>query len=287
MAKRLEDLYVLGVDFEIDDGSGEPVRVWIQKPDPVQHDAIILAAASQQAVVMSSERTQDNEWLGALAEVVMIDRQLLIDELVYLKEAERRPAAASRVAFDEERDWKVLKSGTDQTTWTYNYLEGLQTAWEESLKARFEQNPEDSEAKRVKGELDRFEAEVAEELMSEINPHRRDMENQSLEFLQDEVTRQRLKMHALMKWHREHTDQTLFYAVREPDDHSKMYFDSIDQTRRVAREVKNALMGRYNEITMDSVQGKGSPGAAGSSASSAPAAPEETNSSSGPEIVAA
>jgi hypothetical protein len=263
--RRLEDLYRREEEVTIPDPGHEDIVVWMVKPDPVAQDSILRSANAAQAGILAAQfHEDDEEWLALRAAAMETDYDAILNVMTDEYRAKRAPIVAHRVSLSE--DWN-----------TDDYLEGLQTAWPE-----LEKRPvDDTERKRVRGELDRFEAECKVQLDAEVEYFRQDLAMKPSEEVFNEETKRRLKFRALLQWNKAYNDFTILASIKDPENHDQPYFSSIESVRRLDGRIKSQLIARYQELVVEVTEGKDSPAQPGSSTSSAPVEPEEINDSSG------
>ncbi len=295
--KKLADLYARGKPFliaELDEETGapvdEPVAVYLAKINPVQQEEAVRIGNARQAVILTAQQDHSSQqWMAISGRALMKEVGGLVDRLVDEHRAKREPVCESRIAHEDE--WK--KDG---------YLQGLRDAWAGGLEAKFAVDPSDPDAARVSAELDRFQAQVDEELLSEVNPFRRDLEQSTIDDLREQWSEAELKLRGLIAFNVEYFKACLAFSVREPCDacpaaaasgekhvggHPNRYFSSPDEIDVLDLRVRSQLQAAYNELTVGPTEGKDSPPQAASSGSSAPVAPVETEDSSGQTDVAA
>lgn len=274
--RRLSDLYVTGKPASIGADTGEPVEVWLQKLNELDRNtAIRRASAAQARYQIDVDDEQSDTFNAALAEVHDLDR----DQAITMAIAEDVSRVRARV--EAER-------AMDEETWGKNgYLQGLVDAWignedSEGLAATFQEQPEDPEAVRVKGELDRFEQEVYGLVSAQVDALRRDLQETPEDRLYRLAAKALLKGRSDQAFLAEYTRQTLYLGVREPDDHGRRYFSTLAEYDDLPDKVRLELTAKYNDMTVEPAEGKGSRATPGSSASSE-ASDEGTPSPSGPE----
>lgn len=280
--RRLGDLYVRGAPLEVNDGDGS-VTVWLQKLNPVDRDTAFRRAQAARARFMIDADDEDSEQFQAMyAQIRSIGHDR--DELVRLAISEEvnnyRERATAERALDEE-SWG--KEG---------YLQGLMDAWagtsdEPGLSSVINEDPEDAEAKRVGGEIDRFEREVTEMVDSEIERLMKDWVDVPDDQLWRRCAHRMLELNAIQTYNEAYNSQALFFGVREPENHAKRYFGSVAEVADLSEEVRTVLLEKLGELTVDHTQGKSLPVTPASSNSSAPSPEAEASPPSGPKDASA
>jgi hypothetical protein len=260
--RRLEDLYIRGRQVTVDDGTGDPVDVWIQKLNPLEHEKAIRKAGAAKARVLMAMRDHDSEeYQEAYSDVLDLGpKASLVEYLVADESAKVKEAKEAELSFADE--WKKD-----------NYLQGLRDAWEDAddpLKDRYARNPEDEEAHRVFLELKRFADQVEAEVAPELERLKRDWADVSDEEAQDKTLERFVELRSGMAWLREFRRMEVFYSTRDPEDHRKYYFASRDQVDGLANEVFFQLSTACQELMVEPAEGKDSPKTPSSSPSSEP-----------------
>lgn len=280
MAKRrkLQDLYITGREVEVTGPNGSEV-VWIQKVTSVEQEAILRKANAARARVLMYRNDRDSEeYQSQYSEVADFgDRDFLISYLIQNDLNELRASREAELAAEE-------KWATD------NYLEGLRDAWEgtddtDGLKQVWLKDPDDPEASRVYRVLKEFAEEADKLIEPEAEFLKKQYEDVADEEVMHKVVCQFLESKADSAWMRESARSEVFYAVRLQEDHTKQYFESRSEVDLLHPDVLGQLARAYQELRVDPVEGKGSAGTGDSSLSSEESAPEETEPSSGLQVV--
>lgn len=253
MARRLEELYALGTVVEItDDGVDEngnpfpPVEVYLAKLSPALQQRAFDKANAERAKVLAIKRRPDStEYLSIQADVFDMDREGLEERLLADHMARRRAPLEAKFIHDNE-DWN--EDG---------YVEGLWDAWNNGLKDKYEENPEDPEAIRVKEELDRYEKELQEIIDHEEADFRRYLSKRTEDELQKKVTDQQLKLQADLAFLVEHRYCQVWLATRDPDDHDEKYFETREDVDKLDARVFRALADAYQALEVPADEGKG------------------------------
>lgn len=275
--RRLSDLYVVGKPAEFDDGENEPIEVWLQKPDPVQHeDGMRGASAARARVLIDARNRESDRWLAQKGELIDVaDRDMLVDLAIRDEMAAEQARAEAEISAGEE--------------WAKDdYLQGLTDSWTgvtggRALKDVYAENPDDPEAKRVMDEMRRFDDLVTAQVEAEAERLRRDFEHTPEDELLDLAVEKVLDRQAMRAFADEYDAQMTYYSTRDPEDHKLLYFESIDEVRRLDTRVRLALMTHYRDLIVEVPEGKDLPGIPGSSPSSEQPVAEGTAVSSGPE----
>jgi hypothetical protein len=243
--RSLKDLYVRGKLLEVDDGSGESVKVWLQKLNPVEYSECLKKADAARARVIAILRDKESdEYVTAVADVVSADKENLIEVLCAIEQGRIDPLV--RAEIESESRW------ADE-----NYLAGLREAWLE-LEEVFIDDPEHKEARRTHDELKAFVEQCEKELEYRIESFREGLEVATDEELRDMAIRHNLKLMGDVQWMNEFYRQQVFHAVRDEDDHSQRYFDSRSELDELQEEVYGALYAGVQDLMVDPIEGKDS-----------------------------
>jgi hypothetical protein len=286
MQRRLDDLYVLGRPYTLDDLSGgEPVEVWLQKLDPLDADKTLRKANAAKARLLMTRADEDSdEWLEMYADVASFSDDSLRE---YLIQEDLAEFADSREAeLSAEPEW------ADE-----GYLQGLRDAWngtrdEPGLREREEG---DTERDKCLAELKRFTEAVNEHLDSERQNLLSDLADKPIEDLRKRAVKRFIEVRASAVWMTEFRTCEIAYGVRDASNHSRYYFGAkgketeevdIVRVRRLPPEVFSALGEAYAELVVPPQEGKDSPAAPSSSQPSGLSGEEETVPPSGPPVAA-
>lgn len=279
--RRLGDLYVLGKPLTLDDGNG-PVDVWLQKINPVEHEDSLRRAGQARAVHLSYVRDKTSDMFISAAQDTrdFASHDSLVATAISRNLVDFMNRTEAEIAAEEE--------------WSKDdYLQALVDRWQGDelnddlgLKAVFAKHPEDPEAKRVHDELARYEAQVEKIVAPERERLLEDWKDAPLDELIDIATEKLLERRADNVFMQEAEIWQLYYAVRLPENHSKRYFDDVDEVRVLEEPVRTELLMHYALLTVGVTEGKGSEGIPVSSPSSEPSEPEATEVSSGPLVAA-
>jgi hypothetical protein len=113
--RHLRDLYVRGVEYEINDGAGEPVKVWIQKLNEIDREAVLRRANAAKSRYLLQADDEEGELFNSMYGSVreFENRDDLITILIGDDILKQRRIIEARLAGDEE-------------TWAKDgYLQGL------------------------------------------------------------------------------------------------------------------------------------------------------------------
>lgn len=290
--RRLSDLYVVGRHVKINDDSGQdPVEVWVQKLNPVEHENALRRASVERAKYLAVVTDHESEiWQSVwsdLHEFAPTREQLLN---IVLREDLNKARSRIEAEIADEEEWKKD-----------DYLQSLVDAWEgtskvdedsnesgekESLKKVFlrgNTDPEYDRAQSVKDALDKFGQQAQHAYEGEVERMFKDYADVPVETLRDQAVERVIEQNAGTEMLKEFETQELFYAVRDPVDRSKKYFGTRDEVLVLDPKVRDRLLTEYRILFVEPQEGKDLPGIPGSSPQSDSSEPEATAPSSGPE----
>lgn len=248
--RRLSELYVLGEEVEI--GGDEGAVLWIQKLSSTEDDEAARAARPYKTAISVIKRLPEDA-----PEKSFYYDQLDLPELDSI---EKRLEYLVQPALDEFELTAEAQLADEEEWKKEDYLIGLNEAWspgsEDGLYQRFVTDPEDEEARRVYQELQRF----TEEFQARVDARKQDLIYE-LEDLEDEEINKRVVNRLIEdesnnKMYQEFRFQQLYRGTRDPEDHSKKYFESIDEIRSLPKEAYIELLAHWIGLNMDSIAGK-------------------------------
>jgi hypothetical protein len=250
--KKLGDLYVRGAELRIDDEeAGIYELVWIQKPNPVQHENMLrIANAARSKVTMQHKDRNSEGYLAALDEVsdMFPTRDAMEAYLVQLELSEVSPKVEAELSMDPEGEW--AKDG---------YLQGLRDAWSNGLSDAYARRSEEDpveEADQVFAELKRFANEVEAVLEGHRREKRSDFSGMSDERVTDLVVKKHLNHKGTQAWFAAYRRAQVRYAVRDHEDHGKYYFEKLEDVEALDINVLRLLFEKLEEISVDPQEGK-------------------------------
>lgn len=263
--RKLSDLYRRGIEIAIgDESEEEPVRLWLQKLNPVENESAIRSANMVRVRLLMAKRdSSSDEYVAMMADVVDYDRDQLIEYLASFKIATEAEALEAEVA--------------EADGWTKDdYLQSLHDSWEEGgLKERYhaqETKGDDVDAQRCFDEIERYTKGVQKRLDQETENAAADYGTEPTDKLIETMVEQLFKMQGDLQWILEYRKQELFFGVRCVEDHKQRYFTSRDEIDELESEVVGRLVEEFAALNVSGTQGKDLPQTEDSS--SAPKPPE-------------
>lgn len=275
--RRLGDLYIRGKEVSVDDGTNDPVTVWLQKLNEIERDAVLRSANSAKArYMLECEHDESELFVSTFASVrEYLDRDGLLDIVIADDAVAARQRIEAQLTNDED-GW-----GKD------NKISELLDAWTGSdetpgLAAAHAEDKDDPEAIRVKGEIEAFEADLDRQVDEERQVLLDDWGDVPDVDLARRATREILKRRADESFMREWARKQIFFCVREPDDHHRRYFETMAEVDDLDDQIRAFLDRQCNAFLVERAEGKDSPGTPASSPSSESTVEEAPSEVSGP-----
>lgn len=277
--RRLADLYVRGRDLNVDDGSEDPVKIWLQKLNGIDRDAVIRRAnAAKARYLMEADDEESDAFIEMYGQVREFDKSSLMGIITAEDIVRARGRIEAQMATDEE-GW-----GKD------GYLQGLYDSWtgddeNPGLRDRRLEDPDDPEAQQVLDELTRFELELGDTVRLEAEHLDAQWESRPDDAVWRAAAKQMIKHQSEEVFVREYQRQVVFHSVREPDAHSRRHFESLAEVDDLDPNVKSFLTDQCMLLMVETSEGKDSRASQDSSNSSASPAEVEASPNSGPVAV--
>lgn len=261
MKKRhLRDLYVRGKLVTLNDEEpadvvegedGEPVvdpnavQVYIKKLNMHENEVAFRQANQKRAATIAASKDPEHPLYKAVAADVMdMSVDDMKEKLISLPLAEKRESVEAECASQPE--WEE-----------HNFLQGLTDAWREGLQDKYLVNAEDEEAKPVYEHLLRFSDEVEAILDGERQAMLRDLGDVPEAELRERTVVQMLHDRADLDWSDAYRKSELMFAIRDPEDHTKKYFETLEDLDELEKLTLLRLLTEYRSVSVDPKEGKG------------------------------
>lgn len=248
--RRLTDLYVTGGEVTLNDGENtdDSVTVWLSKISPVeQRDAADKATSARARILLVKNSPVHSEerliYEDQLLDLGLTSREQWIEFIALSETQEAELSNQERIASEGE--------------WAKNdYLEALQKAWNEGLAEKYQEDPEDEEAKKVYDELYRYTEEVLKATEEDkITIYEKYAEDTDEDLMQQAVDKI-IEAESDFAWMNEFSRWQLYYAVREPNAKKVRYFIDKQEVDALDNRIVTQLLDKYREITVDPIEGK-------------------------------
>jgi hypothetical protein len=248
--RRLSDLYIRGVELALNDDEGDdPIVVWVSKLTPLQREQAGAEANKERAkaLLLKNAPDMDAERIARVdqLELVGLDSRESRINFIVMPELQRLEKSISEEI-----------AGRDE--WSKdNYLVSLQDSWNDSLHSKYDEDPEDVDAKRVFAELMRY----TEAVNKKVSAGRRGLVKEYESASEAEVLKKALdraiEVEADTRWYHEFKRWIVYFAVRLPESHKDLYFESKVEVDELDQRIFDRIFDTYESISVDPVEGKG------------------------------
>lgn len=264
--KRLEALYERGenVTFGPED---EQVAIFVGPCSPLQREMAIREAQAQRSRAMLEARTDDTsgQALNARSFISGLNLDELIEYITSLDESDRTSRA--------RRDVLALKEWED-----FNSLRDSMRQFEEAG------SPVDDPEWAP---LMKRDAQFGDQVLERIEVIREgDIEGLKLmprDVLEKRAFEKRVEQAGSNVFMKVYEDYMLFYSCRDDEEHSELFFDSVEDLRSMPEEVQDSLETTLAKFITEAAEAKNSPPVVSGSTSSDQSNEPETSPSSTPE----
>lgn len=215
----------------VDPDTSQPgeVELWLSKPSSQQQDQALKVSKAKQVRRQVEFANQDEaEYLAIWQAVDRMSREEVVNALADFHEGELRTQSFNEVLHSEEHgsDW------SDEGDSYLGLLEAITQRLQEIAAINDDEtservNPEDDEElQRLSVRQEKFQEEVDERFEVLRKGVLVQHKNKRAETVKDELIEKRIEQEVGMVWYQEYRTQMLYYSVRYPDSHDKLYFDS-------------------------------------------------------------
>jgi hypothetical protein len=245
----------------------EDVKVWVGPPSPFQREMAIreAQAARSRAMLEARNKEDSSQYVNARAFLSGLTNEDLADYVIDLDEAERMSRARRQVLMKKE--WE-----------DFNSLRDAMRQFEEAG------SPQDDPDWAL---LMKRDQEFGEQVLAEAQVLRDgDRQGYALmprEPLEKKALEKRIDQAASAVFMKNYEDWMLYYACRDDEDHSVLFFEDVNDLKSMPDEVQTALSESLALYINEAAEAKNSPRAASGSASSEPPVEPETSEASGPQ----
>lgn len=237
----------------------EEIAVWVAPPNPMQREeAIRESQAIRAKATLNARRIETSKEYEQVESVVAnATKEELIDQILQMDDSDRHRRASRDLLAEEE--WEDIDDLRD------------------ALR-KFEEEGAEEDDEEWKGVLER-EAEFDRQLRKLVADLRAAQE-EALGIMDRDVLEERCRDRSIdllgtQVFLDEYESQMLLFACRDDEDHSRLFFDSIESLRSSPAEVQMACSQILAEFISDPGEAKNSQGVAPSSEQSElPAEPE-------------
>lgn len=293
--RRLSDLRKTRgqLTFEGEDEEG-PYRidVWVVKLNDHDRRSAVRAADAAKARVLLDRNNEESEaWQSAYGQASALseDPGVLAEYLSHFHLADKARVIQAEVAGEENGEWAKD-----------DYLQGLLDLWrgvepgDLGLQLAYAARNDDPttldpdlagripEAIRVYEELERYEKAVDAKIEVERARFIRDHETLPVDELLRKAALTYLDTAASDAWMDEFNECRIYYSTRQFSDRHKRYFRDRAEIHDTDEAFLALILAKYDEISVEGIEGKGLPDLLSSSLLSGSSGEEEISDPSGP-----
>lgn len=287
--RALDDLYMEGVEvrfwkdpetkkpdaaigpFEGEDGERIlPAKgvtcVFVRPPNPVQREEAMRNANAKRArALVKTQRDKDSEeHLTSLAYLVDMSEEALVDYVIMAKTGER--------AADAERDVLSREEWKEMTTY--------QDAARQFAQMTPEQLENDPEWAAFSELEERYSQQIHERELQLEDADRDILQRVPRDKVEEQALKKRAEFVGSQAFLNEYQRWMNYYAAREVDDTSLLFFANVDDYATAHEAIKDKLVEAMDPFIGDGSEAKNSPRVApGSDLSVLPETPETSESS--------
>ena len=256
---HLKDLFHKGRDVTIEvvsDGETYEIPLWMQLPSYNQQQEAMQKARAKKARTALNYKKGEDQYVALEAEVKEMDKDEVIEKLLEFDSDERSRQARNEVMYgDAGSDWGVEGQ-------RYMDLQSAQIERYQEIEAHNDQfelpddadrlivYDKDEEMVKIQEELDVFAEEVNERKDLLDEDERRDMKMISVAKLRSRLMDELIDTETQLAWYQDYRMRQIFFAVRDPDDKRKPYFDSPDDILDLPPYVRQRLVNEYETMEM-------------------------------------
>jgi hypothetical protein len=243
LTRKLSDLFVVGKEVTVEDGKGEPVTLYLRKTTPLEAEEMFRAANAAKSRMLASKTDPESLLFQVISDrCEKATKEEIIEDLVLIETERKRLVIEAEVEAEER--------------WSKDdYLQGLHDAWEGGLKEKHFTDPDD-ESKRVYSEMEEFNAQVEVRIEREKASIEKDLKSMGIQKLRDRFFDEQFDRQGDSAWVTEYRKQELYFAVRDPDDHSIKAFETPDEVNDSQPKLIQRLREEYASLAVDVLEGK-------------------------------
>jgi len=255
---HLRDLYGEGQEIVIKVWATDELQevpVWMRRPNPIDQQE---AQRSGRAVRARTKlrMSEGDERLALEQEIDGLKKGEVCDQLISFSKAEFDAQAQNDVLYDEKvgDDWS--ETGDNDL---HDVTEAYQARWVEIVEMNEERESEeqelvqpenDVELQRLQAVIDEFEKQIQERSIELVDAEKAGLMRFKRSGLNKKLIERNIEVEADLEFYQEYQLQMLFYACREPDDHSQPYFKSPREILEYPQLVRTQLSTAYEAQEM-------------------------------------
>lgn len=233
------------------------LQVWVTRPNSPQQELVKKKSKSARARRYLELAPDEEEGIAVRLEVGAMKKADVVDAIVARKNSELRKQAFNEVLFSEDY-------GSDWGTEGDKYLDVIQAildrteeieAWNVEQKAAGLTETvidvfADDDITRLNAEQEKFSAEVTERTEELLHAERSDVASTGIEALRERLIKERIELESDMEWMVARRYGLLHFAIRDMEDHSKLYFESMTDIQGLPEYIQEQLFRAYEGIEL-------------------------------------
>lgn len=252
----------------------DDIQLWVCPPSPLQREMAIrdAQAARAKSLVRAKRNLESEEHLTIMAFLVDMDFETLVDYVLLSSTDERRDQAVREILGND--DWKDITA-----------LQDAMRQFDELIEEGRTLSSDQQEEYDALQDQDREFGDQVERLQQELTNIERDaLKMMSREVLEKKALDRRSELIGQQAFMFEYETQMLFYAVRDFEDRTTLFYSSARELAEEAEEIQDACKEAMTSFIADAGEAKNSPGVASGSELSEPPSVPETSAPSIPAM---
>lgn len=248
---HLSDLFRSGEDVVVNDGDGNEFPIYVMRPSGLQQEEAREHANAKVARYKIQVRDIESDaYLTVRFAIDDSDYDEAVDTLVRFDEPEIREASLQHMMYNEDSEWKddkymaTLQAMHDRVQDIDKYNEQMEEAGTED---RIDPDT-DPQLQDIMAEYNRFQEAVEETVEGELEKRREQVRAMSDRDMRDELIQKTFDLDTKMQWYEAYQLRMLGYACRYPEDHKKMYFDSLEDVHELPVYIRTQLFEAYERV---------------------------------------
>lgn len=226
------------------------VELWVAPPNPYHREMALREAQASRArsLLRVKNNTESEEYLTVRAYLVDLSLDALIDYLVISDSDSRLNEAMRSVLTDKE--WE-----------NFDELRDAMRQYQEAVN-RFDETGDGDDPRAAVEWVDLLEADaryarqVGEKDDELATSAREALRMVSREELERRAADKRSEIVGSQAFMGEYEDQMRFYAIRTPEDHNRLFFESVQEMREADPIVQNAVAEALKKFISDGAEAK-------------------------------
>ena len=249
---KLQDLFKTGEEIELDLGEQGAFKLYFRKPTPQQREEAVSIAKSKALRVKRGYRDKEADaHQGLISQVENLSHEELVENLLEFDLSDLRTAAYNEVLYGATgSDWSseglnyidLVTAIRNRMQEIQNYNEAL-TEGEEPIEFHT-----DEELKGLMSDREIFENEVKDTVEGVVQEKRVELRGMTDETLISRWVNRSIELESNMAWYQEYRVNMLYHAVREVDDHDKLYFNNRSEIEELPFYISMQLHDHMDNI---------------------------------------